>query len=74
MKGRERLEEVVEKHQKKMNIIKPFSISNYAEKNSIALAYLTQLNPRTNAKTTPYKRISLPDPRPPSNATYTSDP
>lgn len=74
VKGRERLEEVVEKHQKKMNIIKPFSISNYAEKNSIALAYLTQLNPRTNAKTTPYKRISLPDPRPPSNATYTSDP
>lgn len=46
---RDRINDIVETHKQKMGMIKPYNIANYGEKNSIALAYLSQTR-KTNKK------------------------
>jgi hypothetical protein len=43
-----------------MNIIKPFTISNYSEKNSIAMAYLSEDQSQKTKKDNKIKSILRP--------------
>lgn len=43
-KNREKINQIIESHKEKFSLINPYNMANTANKNSIALAYLSQAN------------------------------